>query len=215
MTTTLIGEATTTNDTTISLEIGWGGRWSEQRRRRRQQSARCRRQQRIAAQWRWTMDGMTWRWRRQSTGSGGNGLPMTTAMGSGESGWGRMTKATDESGGTMMASDKSGRRTMSSSDKSGQTRPASDKSGRRSHREQAADKASKQQERDGYSAAAAMTMTTMTCLNNNQQPTGVGGGGGSGGGEEAPGGTQTWLFKWTCPMYLPRKGRGLRTTTRH
>jgi hypothetical protein len=64
----------------------------------------------------------------------------------------------------MNATNESGQTTMSSSNKSEQTRPGSNKSGQRSHWEQVADRASKQREQDGYSAAATMTTTMMTRL---------------------------------------------------
>ena len=43
-------------------------------------------------------EGRTRQWRRRSASCEGNGLLTTTAMGSGESGRGQKTKATDESG---------------------------------------------------------------------------------------------------------------------
>jgi hypothetical protein len=67
---------------------------------------------------------------------------------------GAVMKATNESKRTTTTSNKSGRTTMLSSKESGQMRPASNKSGRRTCPEQAAEEGSKQQEREGDSAAA-------------------------------------------------------------
>jgi hypothetical protein len=50
-------------------------------------------------QWAWDDNGRTRQRRRQSASSEGNRLPTATAMGSGKSGWGWTTKATDKNGG--------------------------------------------------------------------------------------------------------------------
>ena len=75
---------------------------------------------------------------------------------------------------------------MMSSDKSGQMRPASNESGRQTCWEQAADRASKRQERTDTPLRPPLTMTTRTYLINKQQTMGVREEGG--GGEEEEGG---------------------------
>jgi hypothetical protein len=54
--------------------------------------------------WRPDDDGRTRQWRHQSAGCEDNGLPTTTATGSGKNGWGQTTTATNASSQTMVES---------------------------------------------------------------------------------------------------------------